>query len=330
MPQDQDHLASGQPDPSPARQRAATLANRGRVSWKDLRHIDVKSFGKELYAAVTRDDLTGRAAQLAYYFFFALFPMLIAASALLGVIAKSASNLNEQLLNYMATMIPPTAFQIVADTFHQTTHASSGGKVLLGALVAIWSASSGTSAIQDALNSVYNVRETRPFWRSRLVAVVLTIVVGLLFTAALTALFLGDKLVSNEHGGMGFAAVVGIRLLTWPVAFGLVALGFALVYWKAPDLKDQPWEWVTPGAGIGILVWLVASLGLRVYLHYFNSYSVTYGSLGAVIVLLTWFYLSGLALLLGAAINDTLELTFGQTDHAKEAVQETDATSKVA
>jgi membrane protein len=85
-----------------------------------------------------------------------------------------------------------------------------------------------------------------------------------------------------------------------------------LVYWKAPDLKDQPWEWITPGAAIGILVWLLASTALRIYLHYFNSYSVTYGSLGAVIVLLTWFYLSGLALLLGSVINDTLEVMYGE------------------
>jgi membrane protein len=212
----------------------------------------------------------------------------------------------------MANVIPPSAYEIVADTFKQTTHASSGGKVLIGTLVALWSASAGTAAVQDALNAIHNVQERRPFWRARLVAILLTIAVGALFTLALAALFVGDKLVAHQHAGFGYLVVFAVRLITWPVAFVLVALGFGLVYWKAPDLKDQPWEWVTPGAVVGILVWLLVSLALRVYLHYFNTYSVTYGSLGAVIVLLTWFYLSGLALLLGSVINNTLEAMYAE------------------
>jgi membrane protein len=277
-----------------------------------LRRIGVKSFGRRLLSTIGKEDLTGRAAQLAYYFFFALFPALIAASALLGLVIKSAGDLNAQLLSYMANVIPPSAYEIVADTFKQTTHASSGGKVLIGTLVALWSASAGTAAVQDALNAIHNVQERRPFWRARLVAILLTIAVGALFTLALAALFVGDKLVAHQHAGFGYLVVFAVRLITWPVAFVLVALGFGLVYWKAPDLKDQPWEWVTPGAVVGILVWLLVSLALRVYLHYFNTYSVTYGSLGAVIVLLTWFYLSGLALLLGSVINNTLEAMYAE------------------
>jgi membrane protein len=312
----QDHMSrdvdAQSKDPAAARHRATALARRNRVSMWGLRSIGLKQFGQRLWTSVTKDDLTGRAAQLAYYFFFALFPALIAASALLGMVVKSADDLNNQLLSYFANVIPPSAYQIVADTFKQTTHASSGGKVLVGVLVALWSASAGTSAMQDALNSVHSVKETRPFWRARLSAILLTVAVGFLFILALGALFLGDKLVAHEHAGFGYLAVFAVRLVTWPFAFATVALGFALVYWKAPDLKDQPWEWITPGAAIGILVWLLASTALRIYLHYFNSYSVTYGSLGAVIVLLTWFYLSGLALLLGSVINDTLEVMYGE------------------
>ena len=316
MPQTVD---PAQTDASSARQRATSLVERKRVPLSAIRSIGLKPFGKALFESVTKDDLTGRAAQLAYYFFFALFPALIATSALLGLVVKRAADLNGQLLAYLSTIIPPSAFQIVSDTLKQTTHASSGGKVLLGTLVAIWSASAGTSAVQDALNAVHSIEEKRPFWRARLIAILLTLGVGALFIAALAALFLGDKLVVHEHAGYGYVAVVAVRLISWPIAFGLVGLGFALVYWKAPDMEGQPWEWITPGAVLGILIWLLASLALRVYLHYFDSYSVTYGSLGAVIVLLTWFYLSGLALLLGAEINDTLEVMYGQTDHAKEA-----------
>jgi membrane protein len=295
-----------------ARQHAAAVIKRRRLSLWAMRKLGWKEFGQRVWDAILKDDVAGRAASLAYYFFFALFPMLIAASALLGVAARSAKNLNEELLGYLSTVIPPSAYQIVNDTFHQTTHASSGGKVLFGALFAVWSASVGTSAIQDALNAVYAVEDSRSFVRARLSAIALTVVVGIIFILALIVLFFGDKLVQNDHAGYGYLAVFAVRLLTWPAAFLIVSVAFALVYWKAPDLKEQPWEWVTPGAALGIIIWLLASLALRLYLHFFNSYSVTYGSLGAVIVLLTWFYVSGLALLVGAVINDTLEIMFGE------------------
>ncbi len=316
-------VEAAQGDPALARRRAAGLVERRRIAVLALRGIRLKHFLERLWTAFNKADVTGRAAQLAYYFFFALFPALIAASALLGLVIKSAYELNQQLLSYFANVIPPSAYAIVADTFKQTTHASSGGKVAVGILVALWSASAGTSAVQDALNSIHGVRETRSFWHARLVAILLTLAVGALFILALGALFVGDKLVVNEHAGFGYAAVFAVRLVTWPIAFAFVAVGFGLVYWKAPDLKEQPWEWITPGAAIGIVVWLLASLALRLYLHYFNSYSVTYGSLGAVIVLLTWFYLSGLALLLGSVINDTLEVMFGETAEAREAAKTT-------
>ncbi len=307
-----------QQDPSQARRKAVDLAEQNRLSLWHFRQLGWKALGKRVGADFLKEDVTGRAAQLAYYFFFALFPMLIAASAVIGLAARSAGDLNAQLLGYLGKALPPSAYDLVNQTFHQTTTASSGSKVLLGALVALWSASAGTSAIQDTLNGVYNVEDSRPFWRARLSAIVLTIAVGALFFIALSVLLGGDKLVEHFHVAWGVAALIAVRLLTWPVAFCLVALGFAIVYWKAPDVKDQPWQWVTPGAAIGIVLWLLASLALRVYLHFFNSYSVTYGSLGAVILLLTWFYISGVALLLGAVINKTLATMLGEAETARE------------
>ncbi|HEY0785151.1 MAG TPA: YihY/virulence factor BrkB family protein [Acidobacteriaceae bacterium] len=297
---------------TPERKRAVVAARHQRMPLAALRKQGLWPFAKRVGIAAMKEDITGRAAQLAYYFFFALFPMLIAASALVGLAARSASDLNSKLLAYLGKVIPPSAYQVIADTLHQTTHASNGGKVLFGALTALWSASVGTTAIQDALNAVHQVEEKRPFWKARLNAVLLTLAIGVIFTAALVTLFFGDKLVENRHGGFGTVELVAVRLLTWPVAFALVAIVFALVYSKAPSIKGQPWEWVTPGAALGIILWLVASQALRLYLHYFDTYSVTYGSLGAVIVLLTWFYISGLALLLGAVINDTMEVMAGE------------------
>ncbi len=250
-------------------------------------------------------DLTGRAAQLAYYFFFSLFPGLVAASSMLGLVAGSGRAFSDRLLDYLGSVIPPAAFQVVADAFNQTTLASSGGKLILGVAIALWSASAGTAAIQEALNSVYRVKERRPFWKARLAAIGLTILVGGLLIVALTALLGGDIIATYLTGHLRDPLLFTIlsRVLSWPIAFVVISLGFALMYYAAPDIRNPKWRWITPGSFTGILLWLAASLGLRVYLHFFNSFSVTYGSLGAVIVLLLWFYLTGLSLLLGAQID---------------------------
>jgi membrane protein len=294
--------------PAPAVGRGGKLSRKAVSPW-NFRRFGLRLIAQRTWESMSRDDLTSRAAQLAYYFFFSLFPGLVAASAVLGMIASSGQAFSDRLIAYLATVIPPSGFQIVADTFNQTSHASSGGKVAIGIVVALWSASAGTTAIQDSLNSVYKVKESRPFWRARLVAIALTIAMAVLFMAALTVLLCGDIVASylNEvvHAQMFF--MVFTRLLAWPIAFVIVAVAFALVYFVAPDVKQAKWRWITPGAMIGICLWLIASTGLRVYLHFFDSYSLTYGSLGAVIVLLTWFYLSGLTLLLGAEINSVLE-----------------------
>ncbi len=293
------------PPPAASLARAAV----GAVSPWNLSALGLRLIATRTWASMSKDDLTGRSAQLAYYFFFALFPSLIAGSAVLGMVATSGKDFSSRLISYLATVIPPSAFEIVSDTFNQTTRASTGGKVIVGLLVALWSASVGTSAIQDALNSVYKVKEERPFWKARLEAIALTIVMVILFTAALTVMLCGDIVAGylDKILKAPLFFMILTRLLTWPIAFVIIAVAFALVYYVAPDVKQSKWRWITPGATIGILLWLLASTGLRLYLHFFNSYSVTYGSLGAVIVLLTWFYLSGLALMLGAEINMVIE-----------------------
>lgn len=268
-----------------------------------------KPIARRTWASMSEDDLTGRSAQLAYYFFFSLFPALVALSAALGLVAASGRAFSDRLIGNLSAVIPPAAFSIVLSTFEQTTKASSGGKVVLGLLAALWSASAGTAAIQDALNSVYKTKEERPFWKSRLQAIALTVAIVILFAAALAVMLAGDVAADRLSGSgttpPGFT--IAARFLSWPVAFAIVAVAFALVYHVAPDVRQAKWKWLTPGATIGILLWLAASTVLRVYLRFFNSYSVTYGSLGAVIVLLTWFYISGLALLVGAEINMVVE-----------------------
>lgn len=258
------------------------------------------------------DNLVSRAAELGYYFLFALFPMLLSASSILGIVAKKASTVYVGLLNYFSIVIPHQAFQMVIDIFNQTATASTGGKFILGLAAALWSASVGFAAIQDTANIVYKVKETRPYWRAKLEAIGVTILLILVITSALFVMLAADYLVRRtkdftHNHALAVTEVAAIHAVAWILVLALLMVLFALIYYFAPDVKNKYWHWLTPGATIGIMGWLAASLGLRVYLHYFGNYSATYGSLGAVIILLTWFYITGLMILAGAEINSEIQ-----------------------
>lgn len=271
---------------------------------------------KRTFSAFMDDNLLSRAAELGYYFLFALVPTLVSASAILGLVVRNTTQLYVKLLDYLALVIPPSAFSMVLEVFNKTAAASSGGKITLGLAAAIWSASVGFSAIQDTLNTVYKVKETRPYWKARGSSILVTVLLSLLITLTLLCLLGGDFLahylktnVSSSYVYGHYAQVAAsftARAFSWIVAAGMLMLLFALIYYFAPDVKNKQWHWLTPGAAIGIAGWLFASIALRVYLHFFDNYSVTYGSLGAVIILLTWFYITGLMILSGAEINSEI------------------------
>lgn len=290
---------------------------------------------KRVAHSFMEDNLLSRAAELGYYFLFALFPTLVSASAILGLVARSASDIYLKLINYMSMVVPPEAMKIVTDTFSQTTTHASSGKVTFGVAAAVWSASVGFTAIQDTLNSVYKVRETRPYWRVKGISILVTILLSLLVTLILSALLLSTFLshLVRRHftGTAGWAAGVGIHVAFDILAVFMLIVLFAIIYYFAPDVQNKKWHWLTPGAAIGIVGWILTSLLLRLYLHYFDSYSVTYGSLGAVIILLTWFYLTGLMLLTGAEINSEIEAAAAECRlKAEGAIPETATTDAKA
>ena len=267
---------------------------------------------KRTAKAFIDDDLLSRAAELGFYFLFALFPTLICASSILGLAARSASTVYVSLLHSLAMVVPHSAYQLVIDTFNQTTQASTGRKVTFGLLAALWAASMGFAAIQDTLNLVYKVRESRPYWKSHGLAILMTILLGVIATLNLADIFGGDLLADYArahiwHHSLGIATAIAIHIVTWIIACSLLMLIFSTIYYFAPDLKTKCWHWLTPGAAFGIITWMLASLGFRVYLHFFNTYTLTYGSLGAVIILLMWFYITGLTLLAGAEINSQIQ-----------------------
>jgi membrane protein len=305
------HPAALPLDPRQQRVWAYVSASPLGCLW-DLKGASPWTIAKRTVKSFLADNLLGRAAELGFYFLFALFPTLVSASSMLGLAARSASQIYNNLLAYLSVVIPPSALGIVMDTFNQTAAASSRGKITFGLAAAIWSASVGFSAIQGTLNVVYKVPETRPYWKARLSAIGVTTLLSVLVTGLLGAMLGGDVLARVagfriHHHWIALIAAFFSRLLGGIVAVALLAFIFAVIYFFAPDVKRSRWHWLSPGAAIGIVAWLLASLGLRVYLHFFNNYSVTYGSLGAVIILLTWFYISGLMLLLGAEVNSEIE-----------------------
>jgi membrane protein len=267
---------------------------------------------KHTWTSFLDDNLVGRAAELGFFFLFALFPGLFTATSLLGFAARSASHIYYLLLGYLSIVLPRAAMGTVLDTFNETTAVATSGKLTFGLVAAIWSASVGFSAIQDSLNLIYKVKETRSYFAARLSAIGVTIILAILVTLILTSLLGGDffsrlAYLRIYHHPLASTVAVAARVLSWIFATIFLSLFFAVIYYFAPDVKTSRWHWLTPGAAIGIIGWLLASIGLRLYVHFFNDYSVAYGSLGAVIILLTWFYLTGLMLLLGAEINSEIE-----------------------
>jgi membrane protein len=278
----------------------------------DFQGASVKLVWKRTLHAMLSDNLLSRAAEMAYYFLFALFPTLVCASAILGLAARQASHIYDSLLHYFALVVPSGAYTMVIVTFNETAAAATGGKITLGLVVALWSASVGFASIQDGMNTAYKVRESRPYWRARGEAILVSMLLSVIGTADLAVLLCGDLIarfvyVRILHHDLASSTSVVIHIVQWIIAAGLLLLQFSTIYYFAPDLKAKRWHWMTPGAVIAIFGWVVSSLGLRLYLYFFDSFTITYGSLGAVIVLLTWLYITGLMLLLGAEINSEIQ-----------------------
>ena len=254
---------------------------------------------------IKEDEVFGRAAQLSYYFLLALFPLLLVLINLLGYMAQRGTEFRNQLITYLAAVMPSSAVSLVHTTLDEISAASGSGKLSLGLLAALWAASNGMGAISQTLNTAYNVRETRSWWLVRLISVSLTISLSVLIISALAIVLYGGSIgeVVATRYGFGNLFTTVWRILQWPIALAFVLATFNLIYNFAPNLTSSQRKWFTPGALVGVGMWLLISFAFRVYLHFFNSYSVTYGSLGALIVVMLWFYLTGVAILIGGEVN---------------------------
>ena len=273
--------------------------------WK-LGGLSVAELGKRVWKEFSEDEVSERAAALAYYFLFALFPALLFLTALLGLLP--IPDLMNRLMDYVAQTLPGDAASIIEKTLNEIVAGARGGLLSLGVLGALWAGSNGMASIMSALNVAYEVKETRPWWKSRLLAIGLTLGFSVFILSALALVVFGPKIGEKVAGVIGLGEVFTVvwNIVSIPIVMLLVTIGIALVYYLAPN-AEQHWRWVTPGSVVALVLWLIASFGLRFYVTNFANYNATYGSIGGVILLMLWLYLSGMALLLGAEVNSEIE-----------------------
>jgi membrane protein len=285
----------------PVGPRTGTLmlkAFRIPITWPELL--------KRTYAEVVADNCLGLAAQLAYYFFLALFP------ALLFLVAVASffpiANVVDSITATLARVAPYEALKLIQDQIIKISQDKNGGLLTIGMIGTIWSTSSGVNAIIDTLNQAYDIQEGRPWWKVKMIALGLTVALAIFIVLSFGLILVGPTLAEKVAVWMHLGPVFEWtwKILQWPVVFALVALAIALIYYYAPD-AEQDWIWITPGSVVATVLWVAISLAFKFYVAHFGSYNATYGTIGGIIILLTWMYVSSLAILVGAEINAEIE-----------------------
>jgi membrane protein len=289
--------------------RPRTSCRRGNADAEGARRCAVrlpgkdipwKTFFKTLKDEVKKDNLTDTAAALTFFGVLALFPFLLFLVSLASVIIQPDQA--KALLDQLSQVMPSEATTIIGERLNSLTQDQSVGLLSVGAVGAIWAASNGVMAVMRALNLAYGVKESRPFWKVRGIALLFTLGGGALGLLATLAAVATPPLAEAIGGPIGAA----ILLLRIPFAALLVMFVWALAYYVLPDV-EQDFKFITPGSVIGVTVWIIASLGFSLYVSNFGKYDATYGSLGGVIVMLLWMWISAQVLLIGAEINAIIE-----------------------
>jgi membrane protein len=255
-----------------------------------------------------QDNLTDWAAALTYYGILAIFPAILALVSILGLVGRSAT---QPLIDNVGRVAPGPAQQIFTSAIHNLQHSRGAAGVLFiaGLAGALWSASGYVAAFMRASNAIYDIEEGRPIWKTLPTRVLTTVVLLLMLAAVALAVTFTGGLAKQAGGvlGVGGSAVSVWDIAKWPVILLVVMSMFAILYRAAPNIKHPKFQWVSPGAIAGVLLWLIASAAFAFYVASFASYNKTYGALGGVIVFLVWLWISNIAILLGAELNAEIE-----------------------
>jgi membrane protein len=267
--------------------------------------MQLPDLAAKVWKRVRNHDVLGRAAQLAYFFLLSLFPFLLFLTALLGTFVESSAALRTRLLEYFGAFAPTETHGLFSKTVDEISASSGRGKVALGFLTGTWIASFGTGAIQEGLRLAHGVKETRPWWKTSLGTLLLTIGFVLLGACIMGVVLYGGMIGRFLAAKFGLGTVFHLvwPVLQWPLLLVFAFTFSVLNYRFALDLHAPRGRRVVPGSIVAVGLWLSASFGLRLYLFLVPSYSRVYGSLGAVIALLLWLYLSAAAILIGGEVN---------------------------
>jgi membrane protein len=268
------------------------------LSWTEL--------FKRTYKELMDDDALGLAAQLAYYFFLALFPAILCVIALASFLPLH--NLTDEIVSSLGRFAPEEMLTIIREQLVRLSNGNDGGVFTLGLLGALWSSSAAMVAMISAMNRAYDIDEGRPWWKVRVTAILLTVGLAVFIVVAFGLIVAGPQAADWAAARFGFgpAFTWTWKIAQWPIAFALVVTGIGLVYYFAPD-AEQDWAWITPGALVATVLWLIGSIAFRFYVVNFGNYEATYGAITGVILLMLWFYLSGLVLLVGAEASAEIE-----------------------
>lgn len=268
------------------------------LTWREL----IKRTYKETMA----DEGLGLAAQLAYYFFLALFPAILCVIALASFLPLQ--NFTDEMIAVAGRFAPAATLTVIRDQMVRLANANDGGVFSIGLLGALWSSSAALVAMIDAMNRAYDIEEGRPWWKVRITGILLTISLAVFIVLSFGLIVIGPQLADwlAAHFGFGSAFSITWKIVQWPIAFALITTGIALIYYFAPD-AEQEFVWITPGSLIAASLWVIASLAFRYYVVTFGNYEATYGAISGVILLMLWFYMSGLVLIIGAEASAEIE-----------------------
>jgi membrane protein len=254
------------------------------------------------------DNLTDWAAALTYYWILAIFPALIVLVSILGLVGDPAT---QPLIDNLGKVAPGPAKEIFTNAINnlQGSRGAAGVLFVVGLLGALWSASGYVAAFMRASNSIYDIDEGRPIWKTLPLRVGLTLVLLLLLAISAMAVVITGGLAKavGDVIGLGDTAVTVWDIAKWPALLLVVSFMFALIYWAAPNVKHPGFRWISPGGVLAVIGWLIASGAFALYVANFGSYNKTYGALGGVIVFLVWLWISNIVVLLGAEFNAELE-----------------------
>ncbi len=283
------------------------LWTRAGLSWWEL----VRRVWRELL----EDEIPGRSAELAFYFLLSLFPLLLFLTSIFAHVVGGRADLRAELFEYLAAVIPSQGtFELVRQTLDEVID-QRGLHFGVGLLFSLWASSQAMVAVGRVLDTAYEVPVRRPYWRAQAVALALTLAFALLSFLALVLMFWGGAIAQllSDRFAFGQVFLAAWSLFQWPVALLFVVMAFELIYNFAPSaMARRPLFWTSPGAAVAVTLWVASTFAFKSYLSHFDFYSWTYGSLGALIILLLWFYLTGFSILVGGEINYEIVKALGE------------------